>query len=357
MQKTNKLRASNSEQWTNCAGSVKAQEGLPDIPSSFAIGGQLAHEMAAYCLNNVIFPDELPIDVAIDIEEEGYDPNEMQSSVTKYIHYIKAICDTSSLNSIFIEQDFNISRITLEDNATVTPDFVYFQANGEIEIIDFKYGKGVKVYAYQNTQLLFYALAVIEHFSLILDNHTIFRLHIVQPRLNHYDKWSITVAELEEWKKYFQDKAKLALDPNAIRTPHEKACRWCKAKPTCPAIYDLTKKVVLQKVNKTNLTEDDIKTILDNRKLIIDFINTVESKVYQELSEGKEFKGYHLKPGNSIRKLREDCLQEFIEFLGEAAFEKKVIGISKAKELLDKQMIEKFFERHANKPILERTDV
>ena len=56
-------------------------------------------------------------------------------------------------------------------------------ADGVIEVIDFKGGRGVRVDANCNSQLMLYALGALLEFDPLYDIHHV-RMTIVQPRLN-----------------------------------------------------------------------------------------------------------------------------------------------------------------------------
>ena len=53
-----KLGASNAHRWLVCAGSVSAEEGLPDKSSPFAEEGTVAHELAERTLRMAHLPPE-----------------------------------------------------------------------------------------------------------------------------------------------------------------------------------------------------------------------------------------------------------------------------------------------------------
>ena len=64
-------------------------------------------------------------------------------------------------------------------------------------------------------------------------------MRIAQPRLGHFDSWTISRAELLEFADYLKARAAAAWQPNAPRSPSEKACQWCKVKSDCVALARL----------------------------------------------------------------------------------------------------------------------
>ncbi len=70
--------------------------------------------------------------------------------------------------------------------------------DGIIEVIDFKYGHGVRVDANRNSQLMLYGLGVLLEFAPLYDIHTV-RVTIVQPRLSNTSTYEISAEELIRW--------------------------------------------------------------------------------------------------------------------------------------------------------------
>lgn len=105
------------------------------------------------------------------------------------------------------------------------------------DVFDLKYGRGVQVFAKENEQGLMYAAAALEEFDLMGEVETI-RIHIVQPRLNHFDVWEISRSELEERIEALRKTSELILaapDGEGLKAiPGDKQCKFCAAKAECP---------------------------------------------------------------------------------------------------------------------------
>jgi hypothetical protein len=203
---------------------------------------------------------------------------------------------------------------------------------------------GIKVSAIDNTQLIMYALGAIELFKTKYNLKVSKAInHIAQPRLDHYETEELTLETLDEWRHYLSQKAALALKEDAPRVPYEDACRFCKAKTSCPALGELTTKVFIPiKYEETvkELDEDKVQFILDNSKLIKDFLSSLENKVTQKLMLSEAQKGYKLVRNKGKRYFTEDAGVKLKQLLGDEAYEKKLIGITKAEKLLGKKVID-----------------
>ncbi len=331
MSKHAKLSASGSERWILCPGSVKAEEGIPEKHNSYAAEGTLAHEIAANILNGALWEE---LEVAVP---------EMVLNVTKYVEYIKSI----ESETILIEQKVDFSHIVPDGFGTA--DCIIKNGN-TIHVIDLKYGKGIPVYSENNTQLLLYAIGAVSIFQNYKPETII--MHIVQPRISNYSKWEITFSELLNWMAFLHEKALLALKPDAIRIPHQDACRWCKAKPTCPAIYDFINYNILPLKEKKVLTNDELKLILDNSNLITNFLASVVELVYEKLLTGEEINGYKLVEGRSVRKIRTDGLNESEKSLLNSLYKKVPMTLTEIEKMLGKDIVDKLTYKQSGKPIL-----
>ena len=73
-------------------------------------------------------------------------------------------------------------------------------ADGVLEIVDFKGGRGVRVEADHNSQLMLYGLGALLEFEALYDIQTV-RMSIVQPRLNNISTFEMPAGELLQWAK------------------------------------------------------------------------------------------------------------------------------------------------------------
>lgn len=356
-----RLSASGSATWLNCPGSVKAQEAIEKGGSSFyADEGTLAHELADMCLKNRVDASEY-LGKTISCERgreilSCMPDKEMVRFVQEYLDYVLSFEDKRTL--LFTEERVDFSNIVPEGFGTMDAAVLNYDT-GTCHIFDLKYGQGVKVYAENNTQAQMYALGLFNELE-CLDVIKSFNIHIVQPRMYHFESWEIDINDLIKFGEYAKERAELALSENPERIAGDKQCRWCAAKSNCPALLKFTEETImcefenLDAVYESELTDKDIKLILDNKKLIEDFLKAVEDKVYNRLIEGGKLEGYKLVEGRSTRKWIDEAENHLIDKLGDDAFEKKLIGITKAGKLMDKKDIDDLTFKPEGKPTLAK---
>lgn len=341
-----KLSASGSHRWIRCPGSVKAEEGLLDTSNKYSEEGSLAHDLAERMFFNKDYSD-------LNVTEE------MVGYVKYYVDYLRSIWGI-----VYIETKVDFSHIVPEGFGTADAIVIKHKIFGDdLHIIDLKYGKGVKVEAYENTQLLLYAIGVLNR-SYDIDVNNIdpdriefIHLEIVQPRLNHKSKWTISMATLKHWGGYLKAKAEEALKPNAFRTPSEIACQWCKANATCLALHNFTDEIISDNLeNPEDMTDEDTKKVLDNSKLISSFIKNVEERVYNHILTGNILPGYKLVNGGKRRKLILKSEEILVELLGERAYTKSLVGVLELEKLLDKETLDYLVYFSNNRPLLVKEE-
>lgn len=344
MQEHAKLSASGSHRWINCPGCIKAEEGFPDTTNKYAEEGKLAHQLAESILGNFSLPPHLVVS------------EEMMKAVGKYVEYLENHAEKSYLK--MVEKKVDFSYIVPEGFGTV--DIILYKdlfGSKELQIIDFKYGIGNKIEAKENSQLLLYALGATQYLIskgiLGVDDICSIKMHIAQPRRDHYDVWEITFKELKEWGEYLKIKANEALDPDAPRIPSELACQYCKANATCPALNKIATEVIKLSTND-KITLEETKFIMDNNKIVINFLNKVEENIYNRLISGTPFPGYKLVKGRNMRKVNPDKEELLVEILGEKAYNKSLVGIGQLEKILDNKILNSLLYTSTSSPILTK---
>jgi hypothetical protein len=232
-----KLSPSGAHRWMACPGSLALEADLPDTSSAFAEEGTQAHALAASCLTL----DEQPIDYdncCIDYVDHGVKKSvaigqEMAEFVQVYVDRIRQYADG---NELMVEQRLEFSRYVDVPDQFGTSDAVIL-AGDEIQVHDLKYGRGVKVDADNNEQLMLYALGALDTFGPLGDFKRV-RLVIHQPRLQHLSEWDCSVEELLAFGERAKYAAQAAMAGDGELVPGESQCRFCKAKGTCPALRE-----------------------------------------------------------------------------------------------------------------------
>lgn len=301
------MSPSGAERWAHCAGSVSLSAGLPEDTSSYAAEGSCAHEVAARCLL-----EKQPAAVFIG---HSFHDTVVTAEMAEHVDaYTQAVRDyrTHPSDDLQIEVALPITPITGEPDAVGTADAVVLSyVHQEISVIDLKYGRGVRVQAEQNLQLVLYALAVLALYGVIADWQTV-RLVIVQPRAGGVSEWVLTVGELDAYASTLRlaaERVRQALSdgPAHFLNPGEKACRWCRAKAICPALSAQVLEDVELVPEATPSTE--IAHLLPRLGMIEDWCRALRAEAERRLIAGIPVSGFKLVEGKKGARAWDDLTQ------------------------------------------------
>lgn len=298
------LSPSAAHRWMNCTAAPRLEENIADSGSNFAEEGTLAH---AYCAKHLKEFLGLPTkDEEAEIAQlfETYHTGEMDEYTDTY--------------KVIVLEKFNAARAKTPDaqllvevrldfttwmpEAFGTADAVII-ADGTMEIIDFKYGKGVKVSAVKNSQMMIYALGAYQQFSFEYNIARV-RMSIVQPRIDNISEYELGAVDLLAWATYqLQPKAKEAFEGNGHQMPGE-WCQFCKVKATCKALADLTFAAVEEHPDPKTITAEVMATrVLPMLDTIKKWIKGVDEYTLEQALNGQKYIGFKLVAGRSVRKI------------------------------------------------------
>ena len=302
------LSASGAERWMNCTPSPRLEEklGIEDETSVFAEEGTLAHELAEAEIR-MKFKMITPAQYKKKIKEIEADPlysADMDTFVAYYVDFVREqFAEAKKRDAgavLMVEEKYNLEPYVPEGFGTGDASVI---ADGVLDIIDLKYGKGLEVSAVDNKQLKLYALGALRKYDLVYDVHTV-RLSIIQPRLDNFSTWEISVEELTQWAvNEVIPKAKAAHD-GKVETKAGEWCRWCKVAPKCRAIAEKAVEVAKHEFKDPNLLDDaEVLEIYENSAFFSKWFDNVKAYVLNEAKAGKKWDGYKLVEGKSNRKI------------------------------------------------------
>ena len=158
---------------------------------------------------------------------------EIEEQIEKYSTYVMEAFEHAKTvvpdPVLFIEEKLDFSHIVEEGFGTGDSGII---ADGTMEVIDLKYGKGVKVEACENPQLKLYALGALRNYEMLYDIHTV-RLTIIQPRIDNIVSWDISVKDLYKWAfEVVKPIAEKAYVGKGIQKAGEH-CKFCLVKAMC----------------------------------------------------------------------------------------------------------------------------
>jgi hypothetical protein len=199
-------------------------------------------------------------------------------------------------------------------------------------VLDWKFGDGVVVDAVENEQGMFYAAAAMRtpETAWVFDGADEVEIIIVQPPVMR--RWVTTPARIKQFEAELVAAVKQSQKDDAAFKAGDH-CRWCAAKPVCPQItgeVDRFMKTSLQTIDATQIGH-----YLQQADQIEDFIKSVREMAFTMLENDVPVSGYKLVAKRGTRQwLSED---DAIKFLGDKAFESKLISVAQAEKLVGKK--------------------
>lgn len=323
-----RLSPSSASRWWECPGSIKASKNAPERTSIYADEGTAAHELAQHCIVsgfdtdryngwyiNLDMPEETRFcETALSTWSFLID-DEMTDGVQEYLNYCRGLINGQSIDDIEFaaEQYVDLKWIGVEGLDGGTADFsIYDSKASTLEIIDFKYGRGVFVEPYENKQLLCYALGAARRYS----NRGLrkVRLTVVQPRCpsvgGSIRTWNADVLDLFDFEDDLRKRALATLEPDAPFKPGE-WCRFCPAGATCSARRDHIMAIAQAEfdffndvtfVSPPTMSSDQLAVILRNANQLESWLNSVKEYAHDEAIHGRMPTGFKLVANRATRR-------------------------------------------------------
>lgn len=330
------LGASSAARWLACPPSARLNAALPEQVSAAAREGTQAHALAEQRLKAYLAGE--PFDT--DLCDSGISEEMIEAVKTYEGICIEKITDARKASPdarIYVEHRLDYSRWVPEGFGT--GDMVLI-SDAALEVVDFKYGKGVRVEAEGNPQMRLYALGMLDEFGLLYDAAVV-RMTIVQPRIDHIATAEMSPADLLEW---IAGKEPAIQDAWAGKGPRHAGahCRFCQARTSCRALAEYELELVREDFAASDLTATEIAGIVKRAPGIRRWLTAVEDyALAQAIEERREWPGLKVVAGRSVRKIAD--AQEAVKILEAAGYARE--DVMKPQELKALTVLEKLVGR------------
>lgn len=290
-----RLSASGSSRWLSCPGSVRLEKGIPDQTSSYAEEGTQAHEVAEAKLKAFLEGIVINTNVA-DSEMDRFTDMYVEAVIERYREAQSVTKDSVML----LEQRLDFSEWVPDGFGTGD---VVIIADGTMDIIDLKYGKGVKVEAENNSQLRLYGLGALHAFDYMYDIQKV-RMTIIQPRLDHISTEELTVTDLLKWgEEVIKPGAELAASGEGELSAGDH-CKFYKARVTCRARAEYNLELIGEEFSTPDtLSNDELAEILQRAKTIQNWVkDIIDYTLDRAVNHGETYLGFKVVEGTARRK-------------------------------------------------------
>lgn len=342
------LGASAADRWMNCTPSAQLTASMEDEATSFAAEGTAAHELCEWKVRKALKMR------AGRRPSSDYWTDEMEEFTDDYRDFIMDLVGQAKQHCkdpvTLIEQRLDFSCYVPEGFGT--GDFLLV-ADKQLNVVDFKYGRGVAVYADHNPQMMLYALGALNLFDCLYDIDQV-TMTIFQPRLSSISTWTISAAELYQWaEEVLKPKAELAAKGEGEFVSGS-WCRFCKARNTCRARAESF--LALAKMEfqpPALLSDEEVAEVMEKADELSKWASDVMAYAQAEAIEnGKHWNGYKLVEGRSVRKFSDEAK---VEAAAKEAgytdiYNKSLITLTAFEKLMGKDKFTEILGSYVTKP-------
>ena len=341
------LSASSSHRWLNCNPSARLEQEFEDRETEAAAEGTAAHALAEHKLRKAL-------KMRSSRPQSQFDSDEMEEHTDSYVEFVleqleraKQYCTDPM---ILIEQKLDFSCYVPDGFGTGDCLIV---ADKTLHIIDFKYGLGVLVDAYENPQMMLYALGALRIFDSLYDIEKV-SMSIFQPRRENVSTWSIPVTELKQWAdETLKPKADLAYAGKGEYVPGA-WCQFCKAAVKCRARADARMELAKYEFALPPLlTDAEIEDILGKLDDLTKWANEIIAYAQDAaINHGKHWTGFKVVESKTNRKYTDEAA--VIEAANAAGYhdiyKKSLISITEMEKLMGKKTFSEILGEYVKKP-------
>ena len=338
------LGPSSAERWMACPGSVRFTEGMSDSTSVFAAEGSLAHEVAELKALKTFRPDLMKTRSfnakMKKLKEKELYQDEMQYFTDRYVEELLEL--TMDLESPLIAVEEKVEFTQYVPGGFGTADFIAISGD-TLVVCDFKYGKGVEVDAFENKQMLLYALGAYLAYSVIYDIKKI-RMAVIQPRIANFSTWECDTEYLLSFAEEAGKRARLAFD-GVQEFKAGKHCKFCKAKVQCRTRAESNLKLRDYGFAKANMmTKEEIGSIIKEGEDLAAWVKEIKDWALNQCLEGNDVPGWKAVAGRGRREFEDtDMALEKLVSSGvpeEILYERKPLTLAK----IEKEIAKKDFK-------------
>jgi len=293
MQHSTVVGGSTAKRVMNCPGSVALVKLAPPSPSStYADKGTLLHT----AISEVLLADKTPADlIGTTYEGQILDQDMIDQKLQPALDLLDTL-DPDQAMKLAIETRVGFGAYL--PGAFGSCD-VLGRLGDTAYVIDWKFGDGIAVGAEENEQLMYYAAAAMRtpEAAWVFEGATTIECVIIQPPVIR--RWTTTPARIKAFEKDLKRAVKVASLPDAALKPGSH-CKFCPAKPTCPAMtgaVDRALKVKLDAIDDTMLG-----AYASNAVLLQGWIDDLNALVQTKIEKGYKIPGWKLVAKRGTRK-------------------------------------------------------
>ena len=355
MKKHALLSPSGASRWLACTPSAVWEQQFEKTTNEAADEGTFAHELSElYLLNHFKrIKSALYTSSLKKLKANKFFSAELNNHCVDFVAWVVELYSQYEEAQIFFEEQVDISEFIPEGFGHVDINMHNEQI---LHIVDLKYGKGVKVDAYENKQMMLYALGCLMKLRFTHDIKIV-RMSIYQPRLENFGTYEMLATELISWaEEIVKPKAKLAYEGKGSFEAGAH-CKFCRAKVRCKTLSDYNLTLAKHEFEDANkLTDADIAEILEKAPQFKEWLTAIQDYALEEATlRQKKWPGFKLVAGRSNRVYKDPA--KIIAALKKAKFgvnlfltQPQLISIGALEKNIGKDQVQKHCGKYIIKP-------
>jgi hypothetical protein len=375
------LGPSAAHRYRRCPGAPNLEAQVPNKAGIEAAYGTCFHEAAAICLEFGIDP-ELLIGMKINVPPHGdiEFTNTMARHMQPGLDYMRAMIGPDDL--FVVERRVNLEPWLGPKQFGTTDASVISLLGWKIVIFDWKYGAGHPVSPIENDQGILYFAGVWNDYAQDIFDPVAWEQGVDPWDAGFYDSievqiiieqprapggggiWVTNVGELLRRLEVIKADAAKTKDPNAPRIPGAYQCTFCNGKPFCKEYQESILSHFDAKLDSLEEAFDEVQEltlpkaitpkarsqILLHRSMIESWLKDLHAAAYEDAENGREVPGMKLVDGRrSARAWKDEAKASIVmtKFLGEKAYNKKLLSPTQVEEEVGKVEYRKRYEGFA----------
>ena len=321
------LAPSASKRWMNCTPSARLEAEVPRRDTVYSREGTIAHSIAETLLREAKKADdqafkghvclEWPEDkIALfqlggdilmhhmaEAQEMGLDPEEMLLTVAdNYCRIVWEDYQEAKAKDpdavLLIEAELKLDEYIPESFGSSDAVII---AGRFISVYDLKYGKGIKVSAVNNSQMMCYALGALMGPGELYDIADV-DMTIIQPRLKWVSTWHLEADRLLSWAEDILKPAAVTAFQGEGAFVAGEHCKFCAVAPRCKA---LGMHAALIRIDRTGdlMTDEEVAKALHDAASVKSWIAALEQYALDQAVAGHPLPGFKVVEGRSVRQI------------------------------------------------------
>lgn len=282
---------SSAERWGTCPGSLILSKQIHITPdaSPYAEEGTRAHAIAECILSGWTPPDYLDAEMV----RHAYN---YAAGINAYKEIYGGFC---------VEVERKVISRRYQDVGGTIDALVDARNAGTIIVCDYKFGAGIPVSPVKNEQLQFYAALALE--SMFPESDGLYYgdviLSIFQPRGESpgWREWETSGTEIHEYLLGMYDRVEAVKQGDVTLEPG-KHCRWCEAKPVCPAFHEAYIAPLLPMTPIAHLKNAQVHDIYKLAPQLAQYMKSLEAYIKAQCAAFGSFESFTVAKGRGQTK-------------------------------------------------------